>query len=615
MKLIHARHAAIITLVALMVTPAGSVASGAERHGLATVHPPTSGQVAPIITSSAAPTFQKARPASFTVSASGNPAPALTYVGSLPDGMTFTDNGNGTASIAGTPSGSSSGVITVTASNDVGLDDHQVLFLALACNHLGGQAPHTSAVIHISVHICAVEPSILTLEDLGLNYTCVLYQPCRFQYALVYGGPLVTTGKLPSGISPFSPASGSTEELSGTPDSPKDIGKTFALKLKTPVSPFFGYAAKSTVHLKILGPYLALGDSYSSGEANPPYVEYGGASDTDATGAGVSECHRSVSGSWSSIAAPLIAVPGSILPTYSYGGGGGKSRRNLACSGALIRHITGGWQDNAQYSQLSRIAKYKPSLVTLSIGGNSMVSDGTNDRGFSALIGVCVTPNLVTLAPKSDFRFGNLSRRFDCLPTHHTIYNPHNLKTTSCTSDGALDVADAVIKGTLRTFTSTTCTPVVFTTSLYERLTKVYDQVKDAVKNGDPKADPKAKIVVVGYPNISPTASIGDTWTCSALRDPTISSMLQTIANDLDETIAAAAAAAGVSYVSILATGQFTGHELCTGNASWLQPLDFSNVLLNDSLMQESAHPIAPGQVSMGNIVGPQVEQLIGTGP
>ena len=613
MKLIHARHAAIITLVALMVTPIGSIASGAERHGLATVNPPTSGQVAPIITSSAAPTFQKARPASFTVRASGNPAPALTYVGSLPDGMTFTDNGDGTASIAGTPSGSSSGVITVTASNDVGLDDHQVLFLALDCNHLGSQAPQASVVIHHSVHICAVEPSIITLEDLGLNYTCVIYQPCRFQYALVYGGPLATTGKLPSGISPFSSASSSTEELSGTPDNPKDIGKTFALKLKTPVSPFFGYAAKSTVKLKILGPYLALGDSYSSGEANPPYVQYGGASDTDATGALVSDCHRSVSGSWSSIAAPLIAVPGSILPTYSFGGGGGQSRRNLACSGALIRHITGGWQDKAQHSQLSRITKYKPSLVTLSIGGNSMVSDGTNDRGFSALIGVCVTPNLVTLAPKSDFRFGNLSRRFDCLPTHHTIYNPFTQRTISCTSDGALDVADAVIKGALRTFTSTTCTPVVFTTSLSQRLEKVYGQVKDAVKNADPKADPKAKIVVVGYPNITPTASIGDSSTCDALRDPTISSMLQTIANDLDKTIAAAAAAAGVSYVSILATGQFTGHELCTGNASWLKEVNFWYALRE--IFNESAHPIAPGQVAMGNIVGPQVEQLIETGP
>ena len=319
-----------------------------------------------------------------------------------------------------------------------------------------------------------------------------------------------------------------------------------------------------------------------------------------------------MSGSWSSIAAPLIAVPGSILPTYSFGGGGGQSRRNLACSGALIGHITGDWKDHDQHSQLSRIAKYKPSLVTLSIGGNSMVSDGTNDRGFSALIGVCVTPNLVTLFPKSDFRFGNPNRRFDCLPTHHTIHHPFT-PPTSCTSDGALDVADAVIKGALRTFTSTTCTPVVFTTSLYRRLVTVYGQVKDAVKNADPEADPKPKIVVVGYPNISPTASIGGTMTCDALRDPTISSMLQTIANDLDETIAAAAAAAGVSYVSILATGQFTGHELCTGNASWLKEVDFYYV--GREIFDESAHPIAPGQVAMGNIVGPQVEQLIGTGP
>ena len=39
---------------------------------------------------------------SLTITASGSPAPALTESGSLPEGVTFTDNGNGTATIAGT---------------------------------------------------------------------------------------------------------------------------------------------------------------------------------------------------------------------------------------------------------------------------------------------------------------------------------------------------------------------------------------------------------------------------------------------------------------------------------------------------------------------------------
>ncbi len=42
-------------------------------------------------------------PGSFTVTATGSPTPALTAAGSLPGGVTFTDNGDGTATLAGTP--------------------------------------------------------------------------------------------------------------------------------------------------------------------------------------------------------------------------------------------------------------------------------------------------------------------------------------------------------------------------------------------------------------------------------------------------------------------------------------------------------------------------------
>jgi hypothetical protein len=61
-------------------------------------------------------------PLSIAVSATGNSTPALTESGSLPRGVTFTDNGNGTASIAGTPAAGSGGSysITVTATNQLG---------------------------------------------------------------------------------------------------------------------------------------------------------------------------------------------------------------------------------------------------------------------------------------------------------------------------------------------------------------------------------------------------------------------------------------------------------------------------------------------------------------
>lgn len=46
---------------------------------------------------------------SFTVVATGFPAPSLSELGRLPSGLTFTDNGNGTATLAGTPAAGSQG--------------------------------------------------------------------------------------------------------------------------------------------------------------------------------------------------------------------------------------------------------------------------------------------------------------------------------------------------------------------------------------------------------------------------------------------------------------------------------------------------------------------------
>ncbi len=56
------------------------------------------------------------------ITAKGYPAPALTESGSLPNGLAFTDNGNGTAAIIGTPATASTGryIITVIAANSLG---------------------------------------------------------------------------------------------------------------------------------------------------------------------------------------------------------------------------------------------------------------------------------------------------------------------------------------------------------------------------------------------------------------------------------------------------------------------------------------------------------------
>ena len=59
---------------------------------------------------------------SFSVTTTGSPTAAITEIGALPSGVTLTDNGDGTATLAGTAGGGNSGSypITITAANGVG---------------------------------------------------------------------------------------------------------------------------------------------------------------------------------------------------------------------------------------------------------------------------------------------------------------------------------------------------------------------------------------------------------------------------------------------------------------------------------------------------------------
>ena len=77
---------------------------------------------APAITSASSATFTVGTAGSLSVTTTGSPAAAITESGALPSGVTFIDNGNGTATLAGTPAAGTSGSypVTITAANGVG---------------------------------------------------------------------------------------------------------------------------------------------------------------------------------------------------------------------------------------------------------------------------------------------------------------------------------------------------------------------------------------------------------------------------------------------------------------------------------------------------------------
>jgi hypothetical protein len=101
------------TTIAATYYPANTGFAGSIGTFTQTVNP------ALAITSAAGATFTAGTAGSFTVTTTGTPTPALNETGALPSGVSFVDNGNGTATIGGTPavSASPSYPITITASN------------------------------------------------------------------------------------------------------------------------------------------------------------------------------------------------------------------------------------------------------------------------------------------------------------------------------------------------------------------------------------------------------------------------------------------------------------------------------------------------------------------
>jgi lysophospholipase L1-like esterase len=114
------------------------------------------------------------------------------------------------------------------------------------------------------------------------------------------------------------------------------------------------------------GNYVALGDSFSSGEGVAPFD-----SDTDITD--IDECHRS-DNAYAHYLADYTLL-GLDLGSSGFG----------ACSGATTNEITSPNYGNAEPAQIDRITT-NTELITMTIGGN--------DMGFPSYARACVDPTV-----------------------------------------------------------------------------------------------------------------------------------------------------------------------------------------------------------------------------
>jgi Abnormal spindle-like microcephaly-assoc'd, ASPM-SPD-2-Hydin len=119
----------------------------------------------PAITSANHAAFTLGAASSFTVTTTGFPvSTSITELGSLPAGVTFTNNGNGTATLAGTPTTGGTFNIGFTASNGVSPNATQSFTLTTS-GPLASIAPSTLSFG--TVYLGTLTPKTVTLTNTG----------------------------------------------------------------------------------------------------------------------------------------------------------------------------------------------------------------------------------------------------------------------------------------------------------------------------------------------------------------------------------------------------------------------------------------------------------------
>ncbi len=148
--------------------------------------------VAPVITSANATAFGVGTAGTFTVTTTGIPVASISEAGTLPTGVTFADNGDGTATLTGTPAAGSSGTypLTITASNGVAPDATQAFTLA----------------VNLAPAITSAASSTFTAGTSGTFTITTTGFPVA---------SLTETGALPAGVT-FTDNGNGTATLSGT---------------------------------------------------------------------------------------------------------------------------------------------------------------------------------------------------------------------------------------------------------------------------------------------------------------------------------------------------------------------------------------------------------------
>jgi hypothetical protein len=320
--------------------------------------------------------------------------------------------------------------------------------------------------------------------------------------------------------------------------------------------------------------YVALGDSYSSGEGNPPYLA-GSDTTTD-------KCHRS-GGAYPE----LVKWPGQPLPISQMGGN--DQFLFIACSGATTVGITVKAVDDPPSTfdangntdwgsiqsplpeglQADKAGNLTPSttLATVGIGGN--------DARFA------------------DVLFGCLTTKGDCIDNNFYLKRHSN----GATDPQPLNVFE----------------PFVISKLLPQHLRFVHEQIH--------AKSPNAKIVVVGYPLLFPAnttteckvGSIGPVSFYLNAQDQNWLNQMGTLLNSVTSSaVSYERSTNGIDIHFVDPTSTFSKHELCSPDP-WILPL--SGLVYTGGGLKlvdpGSFHPNLTGQQAYADLVNGCLEGTV----
>ena len=205
-------------------------------------------QQAPAITSGNSATFTVGANGTFTVTTTGSPTAAISESGTLPTGVTLTDNGDGTATLAGTPAASTDGSypITITASN--------------------GVSPDATQSFTLTVNKAPTAPAITSPDNTGLTVgTAGTFTVTSTGYPVA---ALTESGTLPSGVTLTDNGDG-TATLAGTPASGSQGSYPITITASNGVSPDATQTFTLTVTPATAAPVItsASGATFAAGTA------------------------------------------------------------------------------------------------------------------------------------------------------------------------------------------------------------------------------------------------------------------------------------------------------------------------------------------------------------